>query len=144
MLQLAAGMRLFFPLLRAMFVLLLCSVLCLCCCSSDERAVRVHFQLLPRQGPLHSLKGKVPEAAAHVSAMRCAARGGGSSAQRRASTAVSGRRRWQLACDFTMLAAELASDFDSLCSSWQLASDFSSLRCLLCLCCCYVQCYVCA
>ena len=35
------------------------------------------------QGPLHSLKGMVPEAAAHVSAMRCAARSGGSGAQQR-------------------------------------------------------------
>ena len=37
-----------------------------------------------------------------------------------------------------MLAADLASDFDSLCSSWHLACDFSSLCSLQCLYCCYV------
>ena len=42
------------------------------------------------------------------------------------------------------LSAELASDFDSLCSSWKLTCDFSSLCSVLCLRCCYVQCYVCA
>ena len=40
-----------------------------------------------------------------------------------------------------MLTVELASDFDSLCSSWQLACDCSSLSSVLCLCCCYVQRY---
>ena len=37
-----------------------------------------------------------------------------------------GRVPAQLACDCTMLVTERASDFDSLCSSWQLACDFSS------------------
>ena len=40
-----------------------------------------------------------------------------------------------------MLTVELASDFDSLCSGWQLACDCSSLSSVLCLCCCYVQRY---
>jgi len=110
--------------------------------SFGRRAPKV--QRGPRRGPLHSLKGMVPEAAAHILVSVGGWCGGGSGTQRRTSTAVSGRRRWQLACDFTMLAAEMASDFDSLWSSWQLASDFSSLCSLLCLCCCCVQCYVCA
>ena len=42
-----------------------------------------------------------------------------------------------------MLATEQASDFDSLCSSWQLACDCSSRYALLCLCCCYVPMFVC-
>ena len=98
-----------------------------------------YLQIPPRQGPLHSLKGMVPEAAAHVPVVVCGRCVGGSAAQRRSSTPASaGMRRWQLACDYTMLATELASDFDSLCSSWQLACDFSSRYALLCLCCCYV------
>ena len=98
-----------------------------------------YLQIPPRQGPLHSLKGMVPEAAAHVPFVVCGRCVGGSAAQRRSSTPASaGMRRWQLACDYTMLATELASDFDSLCSSWQLACDFSSRYALLCLCCCYV------
>jgi len=43
----------------------------------------------PRQGPLHSLKGMVPEAAAHVLVSVCGWCGGGSGAPRRASTAAS-------------------------------------------------------
>ena len=94
-----------------------------------------YLQIPPRQGPLHSLKGMVPEAAAHVPFVVCGRCVGGSAAQRRSSTPASaGMRRWQLACDYTMLATELASDFDSLCSSWQLACDFSSRYALLCLC----------
>ena len=96
------------------------------------------------QGPLHILKGMVPEAAAHVPFVVCGRCVGGSAAQRRSSTAASAcMRRWQLACDYTMLATELASDFDSLCSSWKLACDFSSRYALLCLCCCYVPMFVC-
>jgi hypothetical protein len=103
-----------------------------------------YLQIPPRQGPLHSLKGMVPEAAAHVPVVVCGRCVGGSAAQRRSSTAASaGMRRWQLACDYTMLATELASDFDSLCSSWQLACDFSSRYAFLCLCCCYVPMFVC-
>ena len=98
-----------------------------------------YLQIPPRQGPLHSLKGMVPEAAAHVPFVVCGRCVGGSAAQRRSSTPASaGMRRWQLACDYTMLATELASYFDSLCSSWKLACDFSSRYALLCLCCCYV------
>jgi hypothetical protein len=106
---------------------------------------RVPFiQIPPRQGPLHSLKGMVPEAAAHVPVVVCGRCVGGSAAQRRSSTAASAdMRRWQLACDYMMLATELASDFDSLCYSWQLACDFSSRYALLCLCCCYVPMFVC-
>ena len=103
-----------------------------------------YLQIPPRQGPLHSLKGMVPEASAHVPFVVCGRCVGGSAAQRRSSTPASaGMRRWQLACDYTMLATELASDFDSLCSSWQLACDFSSRYALLCLCCCYVPKFVC-
>ena len=42
-----------------------------------------YFQILPRQGPLHSLKGMVPEAAAHVLVFVCFRCGGGSGAQQR-------------------------------------------------------------
>ena len=48
-----------------------------------------HFQLLPRQGPLYSLKCMVPEAAAHVLVSVGGWCGGGSGAPRRASTAAS-------------------------------------------------------
>ena len=91
-----------------------------------------YLQIPPRQGPLHSLKGMVPESAVHVPFVVCGRCVGGSAAQRRSSTPSSaGMRRWQLACDYAMLATELASDFDSLCSSWQLACDFSSRYALL-------------
>jgi hypothetical protein len=59
-----------------------------------------YLQIPPRQGPLHSLKGMVPEASAHVPVVVCGRCVGGSAAQRRSSTAASAcMRRWQLEFD---------------------------------------------